>query len=137
MNRLKHWLKVLLLLALEVFLHELLVLLLQVLVLCHIGRDLSIQRLVLLLQLHNMQVSHINFFLHDLGLLSEQTNGIFKFLAIAVPVFVVFHIFECREIQGWYTHLSYGLFTASVAHTLVAETKVPLEVSLLYIEVIG
>ena len=106
------------------------VLVVKGLVLLRVVLDLALQGLNLLVKLHYVQILHIFVVLESLCLFSEQSDGVLKFLTVAVPVLEVFHVLECGEVERWDSHLYDVFLRASVTYILVVQAEVHLHVPL-------
>ena len=130
MDRFEHGLKFLRARRLKVLLQRVLVLFVERLVLLGIVLNLTLEALNFLLKFHHVQLLHISIVFKRLILFSQQSDCIFKFLRITVPVFIILHILESREVESWNTHLNYVFLGAGVANVFIVKAEVHLHVAL-------
>ena len=86
-------------LRLEILLHLILILFIQLFVLLHDVLLLLSQVVNLFLLLGDLDVPEVALILEGLYLFSHQSDRILQLLRVAIPVFVLFHIFEIGKVE--------------------------------------
>lgn len=101
---------------------QLLVLLIKGFVLSFLCLQLVLETFDLFLELHHVQVFHISFPFLSFSFLAKESDRILKLLAVAVPVFELFDVFQGGQIQGGDSHLNHVLLSAGIGNILVVKS---------------